>query len=201
MASGLARIRPRWASFAATLLLPLLGMSGLVRYYHYRSNFTEWRAVAHKIAADAQPGDGIIYCVAPGRLLVDYYTGSQVSGRVPPAVIYPDFPGFAEDPRSLEYLPRWQDDRMLADAASHARVWLIVYHDFFKTTQDARDHLKALLSRQYAYSSVTRIGGVTVDLYSRTSLSNPGIAPSAQTTPISASRDVVAQWGGREEKR
>jgi hypothetical protein len=199
MANGLHRIRPRWASVAVTLLVPLLGVGGLIRYYHYRASFTEWRAVSNKIAAEAQPGDGVIYCIAPGRLLVDYYLHAQGSGSVPPEVLYPDFPGFDQDPRSLEYLPHWNDDRILAGMSTHSRVWLVLYHDFFKTTQDARDHLKSLLIQQYPYSASTRIDGVTVDVYSRTSIPST-IAKSAQAAAL-ARPELVAQRNGREEKR
>ncbi len=183
MTNGLLRIRPRWLSLAAALLIPLLSISGLLRYYQYRAAFSEWRTVAAKIATQAQPGDGVIYCVAPGRLLVDYYAARPRNpGSPAPQVLYPDFPGFDQDWRSLQYLPRWGDDQFLAATSRHPRVWLVLYHDFFKTTADARDHLKSLLSSQYQQVAVTRINGVTLDLYSRPSLSSDVIhpAPSGQ---------------------
>ncbi|HEY1410911.1 MAG TPA: hypothetical protein VGF36_02160, partial [Rhodopila sp.] len=121
-------------------------------------------------------------------------------GSVSPEVLYPDFPGFDQDPRSLEYLPHWNDDRILAGMSTHSRVWLVLYHDFFKTTQDARDHLKSLLKQQYPYSAVTRIDGVTVDVYSRTSI--PSImANSAQAAALARSPELAAQRNGREVKR
>ena len=123
--------------------------------------------MARTIADNAAPGDGIIYCIAPGRLLVDYYTAHQhPSLAALPQVAYPDLPNFNQDPHSLEYLPRWNDDLLRTAAAREGRMWLIIHHDFFPTTLNARDHLKAILSERYRDFSEFRIDGVTIYLYS-----------------------------------
>jgi mannosyltransferase len=178
-ASGLARVRPNWASLLTILLVVSLGSPGLIRYYRYRSGFQEWRAVASKMLANSRPGDGAIFCIAPGRLLVDYY-GQQMHATAMPEPVYPAFPGFNQDPRALDYLPSWTDATLKAAASSHERMWLIVYHDFFGTTQRARDHLKAILESAYSQSDNIRIDGVTVNLYTRSFPPEPLAHPSDQ---------------------
>ncbi len=167
MANGVMRIRSRWGSFAGTVLLLTLSLPGMARYYRYRAAFGEWRTVTQKIAAEAQPGDGIIYCVAPGRLLVDYYARQLAFESTFPRALYPDSPDFHHDPYSIAYLPPWDDEQMQSDAETHPRIWLVLHHDFFKTTQDARDRLRTILGKRFAESSATKIDGVTVELYSQ----------------------------------
>jgi hypothetical protein len=163
----------------------------MLHYYSYRSQFQEWRTVAQTVSAHAAPGDGIIYCIAPGRLLVDYYTAHQhpaISAQ--PEPIYPDLPAFNQDPHSLEYLPRWNNDQLLDAASQHTRIWLIIHHDFYPTTEKARDSLKAILSQRYSEVSTSRIDGVTINLYS-------GHLPTVAAAPGSGEPAVGAHKESR----
>ena len=57
----------------------------------------------------AQPGDGLVFCIAPGRLLFDYYRDKSFSGQcVPLTLIYPALRDARVDPLAFEYLPAIQ---------------------------------------------------------------------------------------------
>jgi mannosyltransferase len=167
-ANGLARIRPRWVTAAGIIFAILFVAVGLSRYYQSRARFQEWRDVTRLVIARAQPGDGMIFCVAPGRLLFDYYAEPwRVSGASIPNAVYPAPADFNNNPHALDYLPSWSDSELKRSVSGHPRMWLIVYHDFFGTTKRARDRFKGTLSGMYTKVDVERINGVSIDLYSK----------------------------------
>jgi mannosyltransferase len=166
-AKGLARMRPRWFMAAVVIFAMLSVTAGLSRYYQYRERFQEWRAVARLVIGRVQPGDGMIFCVAPGRLLFDYYADPwRGSGASIPVAVYPDLPDFNNNPHALDYLPAWSDSQLKMSVSNHPRIWLIVYHDFFGTTERARDRFKATLGGMFTNVNAERINGVSIDLYS-----------------------------------
>jgi hypothetical protein len=109
----------------------------------------------------------MIFCVAPGRLLFDYYADPwRGSGASIPVAVYPDLPDFNNNPHALDYLPAWSDSQLKMSVSNHPRIWLIVYHDFFGTTERARDRFKATLGGMFTNVNAERINGVSIDLYS-----------------------------------
>jgi len=171
-ARGIQSIRFRWVS--GIVLMVVMGLAGLrlPQYFQGRASFLEWKSVTDRVLAQARPGDAIIFCVAPGRLLFDYYREKYhhgVDGRLD--IVYPQFTAEQEnqDPRTLDYLPPISNGFVDSVAANHDRVWVVVYHDHFALTREASRRIEEGLSAKLPEVWQSRIDGVTLFLYSRAS--------------------------------
>ena len=141
-----------------------LAVVQLPNYYRHRVAFQEWRSVTNYVLANKNPGDGIVFCVAPGKLLFDYY--AEKPQRKNLNFIYPIYGDEREDPQALNYLPPFDEARLNSAAQQHRRTWLIIYHDHFSTTKKASLMLEATLASQYPKVEQKKIDGVTIFLYS-----------------------------------
>jgi hypothetical protein len=169
-ARGIQSIRPRWVSGLVLVAVVTLAALRLPQYFHGRASFLEWKLVTDRVLAQARPGDAIIFCVAPGRLLFDYYREryhSGADGRFD--IVYPQFADENEnhDPRTLDYLPPMSEGFVDSVAAKHDRVWLVVYHDHFAVTREASIRIEEGLAAKLPEVEKSRIDGVTLLLYAR----------------------------------
>lgn len=162
--------RPRVAAAALAATLAL-GATALPRYWAARATNVEWRAAAAHVLARAAPGDAVVFCVAPGRLLLDYYRRQVAPGTAPLDVLYPAGSGAAEDPDSLAYLPPVADGSIEAAALRHPRVWVVRYHDVFPATSAVVERVEDALALRYRKADAARFKAnrdqVTVDLFVR----------------------------------
>ena len=166
-ARGIQVIPTRAMSLIALVITVCLAVVQLPHYYRHRVAFQEWRSVTSYVLANENPGDGIVFCVAPGKLLFDYYAGGyQHSTNGSMDFIYPTYGDEREDPQALNYLPPFDDVRLNSAAQKHQRTWLIIYHDHFPTTKKASGMLEATLASQYPKVEQKKIDGVTLFLYS-----------------------------------
>jgi hypothetical protein len=166
-AQGIRSIKPAWVS--GMVLVVVLGLASLrlPQYYQHRARFQAWKTVTDYIVAKARPGDGAVFCVAPGRILFDYYREKDHRGvNLSLDILYPEPGDLRQDPRTLDYLPALNSSLLDSAATHHSRMWVIVYHDTFAATEQARDRIEAALATQYRDSQKTKFGGVTVILYS-----------------------------------
>jgi mannosyltransferase len=166
-AQGIRSIKPAWVS--GMVLVVVLGLASLrlPQYYQHRARFQAWKTVTNYIVAKARPGDGAVFCVAPGRILFDYYREKDHRGvNLSLDILYPEPGDLRQDPRTLDYLPALNSSLLDSAAMHHSRMWVIVYHDTFAATEQARDRIEAALAAQYRDSQKTKFGGVTVILYS-----------------------------------
>lgn len=164
-AQGIRSIRPEWASAVAVVIVLGAAVIQLPQYYQHRAHYQEWKTVTDYIVAREQAGDGVIFCVAPGRLLFDYYREKEHSAAGNQLdVLYPEAGDEKTDPKTLDYLPPAAP--LGSAAAGHPRVWLVLYHDSFSATEQARDDFEATLSTQYHDVQKAKFSGVTVLLYS-----------------------------------
>jgi mannosyltransferase len=158
-ATGIQAIPSRRPAATAFLMLAGLAVLALVPYYQFRSRNDEWQAVTRSIISQARPGDAIIFFVAPGRLLFDYYKGEYRGVANLPDVLYPQFGDERRDPSVLAYLPPL-DDAVLERAASrYQRVWLVLYHDEFPLTDPVSQRIQASLSAHYQKIQESRFEG------------------------------------------
>jgi mannosyltransferase len=125
----------------------LVGMVGLavlalLPYWQSRSHNREWQSVTGTIVSQARPGDAIIFFIAPGRLLFDYYRAQPRGLGKGPDVLYPEFGKETAD------LP---PDGPLLDRASsrYQRVWLVLYHDEFAFTNPVSRQIQGFLSAKF----------------------------------------------------
>jgi hypothetical protein len=145
----------------------VLGTLQLPHYYRHRENFQEWRATTSYVLENESAGDGIVFCVAPGRLLFDYYKErSEKRLNHDLDAIYPAFNTEQDNPVALDYLPAVTEQYLDEAAEQHKRLWLIIYHDHFPTTRKASDWMKNIFASQYANISSRKIDGTTIFLYS-----------------------------------
>jgi mannosyltransferase len=165
---GILSIQPKWISILVFVTIVGLGVQRLPQYFHARAAFLEWRSVTDRLLSESRPGDGVIFCVAPGRLLFDYYRAKYHPGADDYLdIVYPQFRDERRDPNALNYLPPISGSFVESAAAHHDRIWLVVYHDHFDLTREVARQIKDHLSLTLHKSEERRINGVTLLLYSR----------------------------------
>ena len=166
-AQWLRSIRPAAASLVVVVILLALAAARLPQYYRHRAEFQQWKSATDYVLGKQLPGDAAIFCVAPGRLLFDYYRERYHGPSSPtPAVIYPQWSDSRNDPKILDYLPPLNGSLSQAALRNHDRVWLVVYHDTFPATRQARDQIEKVLATKYGNVDMAKFYGVTVLLYS-----------------------------------
>jgi hypothetical protein len=166
-AQWLASIRRAEFAACAILILLTLAAARLPQYYEHRADFQPWRATTDYVLARFMPGDAAIFCVAPGRLLFDYYRERyHDASSAYPAVIYPEWNNGRGDPKILDYLPPITGSLSQPALRNHGRVWVVLYHDTFRETQQARRQIENFLAGEYRDLSTVKFYGVTILLYS-----------------------------------
>jgi len=170
-AQWLRSIRPAALSLLAVVILLAVAAARLPQYYRHRAEFQPWKSATDYVLGKQLPGDAAIFCVAPGRLLFDYYRERyHGASSATPAVIYPEWSDSRNDPKVLDYLPPLTGSLSQAALRNHERVWLVVYHDTFPATRQARDQIEKFLATKYGNVDMAKFYGVTVLLYSNGSL-------------------------------
>jgi mannosyltransferase len=125
-AVALTAVRPRWLLAAATALVLAVESFSLVAWYRAGS-VEDWKGAALAVAAEARPGDLVVFDASWAQIPFDYYFRSAG-----PAVEERGVPADLVDAGVLE--PRTTS----ADAArlrgllpGHAQVWLVRSHDWY----------------------------------------------------------------------
>jgi len=169
-ARGLQFIKSPAFSLLGLVIMTGLAVQRLPQYYDHRIAFQQWRSVTDYLLQNARPADAAIFCVAPGRLLFEYYRERYHPSSPYMAVLYPQPRDARTDPRALDYLPPVDSASIRLAAINHHRVWFVIYHDTFPATQAVRDDIGATLADAYRYVTTTKFNGVTVALYSNTAV-------------------------------
>jgi mannosyltransferase len=191
-AQGGAVLRPKWG---ATWLgcMVILATLALVPYFQKRQQDREWQMATATILSQAQPGDAIIFMVAPGRLLYNYYGGPNSANS--PDVLYPLFGDEFTDPRVLLYVPP-VNSKLLAEAPQrYQRVWMVRYHDTFPSTKKLSDSIQGTLEENYQVAQETWFDGtpnyekIHLVLYTnKDQASQPAAAAAASSWRMKAKR-------------
>ena len=170
-ARGIQSIPPRWMSGLVFVAVVALAAQRLPQYFQGRIGFLEWKSVTDRVLAQARPGDAILFYVAPGRLLFDYYREKYHGGTDGHLdIVYPQFTDESEkyDPATLDYFPPMSSDFLGSVAARHSRVWLVIYHDHFDVTRKGSQRIEEGLAARLPKVQESRIDGVKLFLYSHT---------------------------------
>jgi 4-amino-4-deoxy-L-arabinose transferase-like glycosyltransferase len=130
LAAGLLQLRFRLLIGAATLGLVLLNAGSLWGYYRQYEP-EDWRGVAGYIAAQARPGDVLLFNAGWMQIPFDYYyrrVGAPIEEHGLPADLFER--GILE-PK----MTRADIARLDALVAGRARVWLMYSHDWYTDPQ------------------------------------------------------------------
>lgn len=165
-AKGLLGFNRRWLSLTVVSVFLVCETAALFQYFHYRSHYGEWRTATREILSEHHPGDAIVFSMAHGRLLFDYYRNQEHAASKDLDEVYPDLSRAATDPQALSYYPQ-PAAVQLADLARHERVWLIVYPEDMAADAAISKRFQDLLSSEFPKLEVTKIDTIRVCLYSR----------------------------------
>jgi mannosyltransferase len=170
-AIGVQSLARRWLRVAAAVAVVSLALAALPRYYNLRSRNHEWRAATDHLLSRARPGDAIIFFVAPGRLLFDYYRRASAGAAAGIDIPYPGFEDGDEGPETLAYLPPVRRDLVERVVSHHRRVWLVLFHHESPSAAGLSHHLQGSLAATYRETEEIRFEGnretVMVLLYER----------------------------------
>lgn len=165
-AQGILCINRRWLSLSLLGTILVCETAALMQYFQYRSQYGEWRTATREILSDHLPGDAIVFSMAHGRLLFDFYRNQQQPWSTDIDEVYPDLSRATSDPQALSYYPE-PAAVQLAELARHERVWLIVYPDNMAGDAATSLRFQRLLSAEFPKVEVKKIDTIRVCLYSR----------------------------------
>lgn len=172
-AYGIQSMRPKWVPAAALALFVSLAAIALPPYYRYYSGYQGWKSVSEQLMAQARPGDAVIFCAAPGRMLFDYYRARDGWNQAGFDVVFPDFADPATDSASVTYRPPLRSGLLDYVDTHYRRVWVAMrpdrlcasYHD---ESQSKMRQVQTSLSAAYPTMRERRIGDeAIVQLYSK----------------------------------
>jgi hypothetical protein len=157
LASGLLQLHFRPLIGAATLLLLALNADSLWGYYRHHQQ-EDWRSVAGYVAAEARPGDVLLFNAGWMQIPFDYYyrrVGAPLAEHGLPADLFDR--GILEPKMTRADVARL--DELIA---GRPRVWLMYSHNWYTDPQSIIPrHLGSALGEV----SVRNFRGVKVYLY------------------------------------
>ena len=171
-ARGLTTVRQRWLLASALAIFLLCESAALVQYFRYRAVYGEWRTATHAILAQAQPGDALVFSMAHGRLLFDFYSQEFGARLNHVDELYPDLSHEYTDPKALGYYPA-PSNLQLAALSSHRRVWLVLYPDDLAPAAKISRLFQSRLASRFSHVEIRRFDMVIVCLYSQPNLAGP----------------------------
>jgi mannosyltransferase len=168
VAAGVDQIeRTKWVILLVAAMVTIQAL-GYRQYFQYRSDYREWRAATDYLLTMGRPGDAIVFSVAHGRLLFDYYDQQYHPAEVSPfSIVYPDLKGESSDPRALSYYPALSSDAIASLRSRYNRVWLVVYPDDRAPASEISKRLRSTLLENHSFVNERHIDQVIVELYSR----------------------------------
>jgi len=90
-AAGVSRLRSGVLRFGMLLLMGALSVGGVLAYYQHDFDFgrDDWRTASQYVLSHAEPGDGVFFYNAPGRMTFEYYRSLAGKNIHDPEVLYP----------------------------------------------------------------------------------------------------------------
>lgn len=156
---ALTVVRPRWLMGLLTALV-LVGAGRSLHVYYGTAAKEDWRGAEAAVAAQAAPGDGMVFLIGAGSDPFTYYARRGGHADLMAKTVYPE-------QRNEAWTPAPEPAAMERAAEQHRRMWLIESH--VSTTRAEHDPaaVEAALGRVYATASVREFRGVRVVLYAR----------------------------------
>jgi mannosyltransferase len=165
-AKGMCSLKQPWAQAVTLCAIVALAGARLPQYYRYRSSSQEWKTATQYLLTAGHPGDAVLFCVPPGRLLFEYYRDRyypQLDKKV--TIAYPEYADDDRGPQTILYLPTLSEDVLKSLGERRDRVWVVLYRDKWKREKDLSNHVQELLAGTHANVTVNKLGEVTLLLY------------------------------------
>lgn len=167
VAAGLEQMqRPKLIALGVAVVVVIQAL-GYRQYFRYRSDYREWRAATEYLLAAGRTGDAVVFSVAHGRLLFDYYDQQYHRAQSPFSILYPDLRAEGSDPRALSYYPPLSNDVLAQLRTRYDRVWLVIYPDDRAPGSEVSQRLRSTLLENHSVVDEKHIDQVIVELYSK----------------------------------
>jgi len=165
-ATGLASLRPRWASFGAVAVVGALAIHGMVGYFVYFPK-EDWRGATRFVISQGRPGDALLFYPPYDRQPFDYYRDRL--GGAAPAVVFPEQPYVSAIARGIPIAADPGEALLDRLPARYPRVWLILGRDQLSTPEGSRagQAVHAQLLKRYPAAKQKTFYGIVVVLYSK----------------------------------
>lgn len=167
-ASGLTRLRARWAAAIVLAGMLALALHGTLAYY--RADFDlgreDWRAATQYLLSQSRPEDGIVFHSAQARMPFEYYAEGNATHRAV-KVIFPAYAG-SERLSYLDFLANAKNAPLAAIPGHYQRVWLVLAHNRIKDGQpdSTTAALESFLAQSYVLAQQRKFAGnVELRLY------------------------------------
>jgi mannosyltransferase len=165
-AAGIARLRPV-AQAGMLLLIGILSIGGVHAYYQHDFDVSrdDWRTATQYLLANSQPGDGIFFYTAPGRMTFEYYR--LLAGKSPtdPQVIYP---ASGETMSYRDFLVNPLGEVLQNPMPQPRRVWLFLNNHRIRGPMDmGSEAVCAWYGKRYQLVGRHTVDGLDLLLYSR----------------------------------
>ena len=166
-AAGISHLRSGGARWGMLLAMGALSVYGVLAYYQHDFDLRrdDWRTASQYVLTHAEPGDGVFFYTAPGRMPFEYYRSLAGKSILDPEVLYPSsgeqitYRDFAVTPLA-EVLQNPPPPRK--------RVWLFLNDHRTSGHMDlSSEALCAWHARRYKLISWHNVGGIDLLLYSR----------------------------------
>ena len=167
-AVGLARLRPRWLLAPALVVLLALSLRGTSSYYQH--DFDEqrenWRAGTAYLLAHAEPGDGLLFHIAMGRLPYEYYRSLAPPRTPSPQVLYPHR---ADHITFLDFVQKPDYGGLARQLLQRSRIWLVFSHagELSKPDEISAGLMQMLAAGSYREVEHQDFNGLEIRLYTR----------------------------------
>ena len=163
---GILSMRRRWLAILTAGVIFAAESAALVQYFQYRVAYREWQLATSYILSHSRPGDALIFSMAHGRLLFDFYKDRyhEHSGELDE--LYPDLTRVSADPGALSYYPQPSAAQLNAITA-HSRVWLVLYPEDRAPQAIISTLFRSRLQSAFPSEQKVRIDTVILCLYVR----------------------------------
>lgn len=161
---ALAALRGRWLAAMAAAAVVVASAVGVAAWYRTGPG-QDWRAAVQAVAAEAQPGDGVVIVAPYMRIPFQWYLAGVPRAQRRLVAIYP--PGaWSADPLRYDAPVPLSAAAVSQTAAAHRRVWLVLASADLYPAELAQVR-GALRAARLNPARPTTWPGVTVELYRR----------------------------------
>ncbi|MFZ3213482.1 MAG: glycosyltransferase family 39 protein [Terriglobales bacterium] len=164
-AAGIARLRYRVLRFGMLLVMGALSVNGVFAYYQrdFDVGRDDWRTASRYVLAHAEPGDGVFFYTAPGRMTFEYYRSLAGKSIQDPEVLHPSS---GERMSYRDFLVTPLAEVFQNPPPPRKRVWLFLNEHRASGHMDmASEVLCAWHARRYKLLSQHSVDGIDLLLY------------------------------------
>lgn len=166
-AAGISRLRSGVFRCGMLLAMGVLSISGVLAYYQHDFDFgrDDWRTASQYVLTHAEPGDGVFFYNAPGRMTFEYYRSLAGKSIHDPEVLYPSS---GERMTYRDFLVTPLAEVLQDPLPRRKRVWLFLNQHRTSGHMDmASEVLCAWHAQRYQLLSQHSVDGIDLLLYGK----------------------------------